>query len=91
MMFIFWLASQFLKDGTFMDGLLEQHCDRGRMPHLNRLRWKMESLLTASPYRSAQMLSLYIDHKFGREREYMTASSLRQKGRLERKCCSVLQ
>ena len=62
---------------------------RGREPHLDRLRCKMESLLTASPYRSAQMLSLYTDHKFGRERGHTTASSLRQKGRLERKNAAV--
>ena len=85
------LASQFLKDGTSMHGSLERHCGRGRTPHLDRLRCKMESLLTASSYRSVQMLNLYTDHKFGGEREYTTASSFRQKGRLERKCCSVLQ
>ena len=79
------LVSQFLKDGTSMHGSLERHCGRGRKPHLDRLRCKMESLLTASPYRSGQMLNLYTDHKFGREREYTTASSLRLNGRSERK------
>jgi len=44
-----WSCLAIIKDGTSMHGSLEQRCGRGKRPHLDHLRCKMESLLTASP------------------------------------------